>query len=248
MSDGIWAALSGAVAQERSLSVVANNVANVSTTGFRADRVAFREALSQAGTEGPAPDALRFVNVSEVEFDDRAGNLKQTGNPLDLALEGDGYFVVQTPEGQRYTRAGSFVTDAEGTLRTPDGFPVMGRPGDDGTPQPIVLPSERADISIGPDGVIHAGDIEVDQVWVVRFDGGALEKEGLTRFRTEAQAVDAYESNAVRQGMIEQANVNAVAGMHELITVSRSFEAFQKVIDTFQQLDERTARDVGSKR
>jgi len=249
VSDGIWVALSGAVAQERALSVTANNVANASTTGFRGDRVSFRETLSQAGVDGPAPQTLRFVSTSRVDYDESAGALRETGNPLDVALEGDGWFAIRTPEGERYTRAGSFTTDGQGVLRTPDGHAVLGRPEREGDPAPeIVLPQTEAEVTVASDGTIRSGEQAVGQLWLVRFAEGALTKEGHTRFTANGQPQDAYDGNAVRQGMLEQANVNAVAGMHELITVSRSFEAFQKVIDTFQQLDERTARELGKQR
>lgn len=241
MSDGIWAAVSGAVAQQRSLDVVANNVANANTTGYRADRVAFREALADAGTDGPAPDALRFVNISQIAADMHGGSLQQTNGTFDLALEGDGMFSLRTPQGDRYTRAGGFMTDAEGALRTPDGAAVLGRVGD--RVEPIVVPPDATQIEIGRDGIIRADGQEVATLAIARFDQGDLEKEGATRFIGNGAAQPA-EDIVVHQGFLEQSNLNAVAGMNELITVSRSFEAFQKIIDTFQQLDTRTARDL----
>lgn len=246
MGDGIWAATSGAVAQERTLSVIANNVANANTTGYRADRVAFRESLRRAAADGPAPEDIRYVSVSRVEFADRAGVLRDTGNTLDMALEGDGYFAIRDTEGnERYQRAGHFVTDAEGVLRTPDGMEVLGRPPRPGEPPPtLTLPMNGAEIVVGTDGTITSEGNPLGQLRVVRFDEGQLTKEGLTRFVANGQPQEAYGSNSVRQGMLEGSNINAVQGMTQLINVSRSFEAFQKVIDTYAQMNQRTARDI----
>ncbi len=261
MSHGIWSATSGAVAQERTLDVVANNVANATTTGYRADRVAFREFLSRAQADGPAPEDIRYTAVDEVTFDETTGIMKATGNPFDLALEGDGWFVVEGPEGFRYQRAGSFVVGENGTLTTPDGLPVMGRPQDPQSPTAvrITIPNPSGPITIDGDGTLRAtvvdangvatgGSQTLGQLRLVRFaEGDGLRKEGHTRFLADGVPAEAYDTVSVRQGFLEGANVNAIAGMHELITVSRSFEAFQKVIDSFQELDQRTAREVGSR-
>lgn len=245
MSDGIYAALSGAVAQERNLDVVANNVANANTTGFRGDRVAFQAALSQAGLDGPAPDGLRFVDVPEVVTDETQGSLHQTGGALDLALSGDGYFVVRGPQGDRYTRAGNFVTNADGVLQTPDGLDVMGRPEDPARPRPvqIVIPREAEQVEIATDGTVRADGTEVGRLRLVELT--SAQKEGRTLF-TAQRATDS-DGTQVAQGYLEDSNINAVAGLNELINATRSFEAFQKVIDTFHTLDNRTARDLAGR-
>jgi len=245
VSDGIYAALSGAIGQERSLDVVANNVANANTTGFRGDRVAFSEALSQAGLDGPAPDALRFAEVSAIVTDTTQGSLEQTGGTLDLALSGDGYFVVRGEQGDRYTRAGNFVADAEGVLRTHDGLAVMGRPEDPSRPRPVEIhiPRDARDVLIASDGTVRADGVEVGRLRLVELTDA--QKEGSTRF-TAQNAVDTEETQ-VSQGYLEDSNINAVAGLNELINATRSFEAFQKVIDTFKQLDSRTARDLAGR-
>ncbi len=244
MSDGIWAALSGAVAQQRSLDVTANNVANANTAGFRADRLVFEQALSQAGTDGPAPDAVRFVETAEMVTDHRAGALQQTGNPLDLALEGDGWFSVQTPSGERFTRAGAFVTNADGLIVTADGHPLLGVQEGDGPPPTLRLPPDASSIRVADDGTVYANERPIGRIRLTRFSEQPR-KEGLTLY-VGGQGAEPADAR-VRQGYLEMANVNAVAGMNELITVTRSFEAFQKVIDTFQALDERTARDLGAR-
>jgi flagellar basal-body rod protein FlgF len=247
MSDGIYSALSGAIAQQRSLDIVANNVANASTTGFRADRVAFSEVLPPAG-ETTRADALRYVAVSEVRTDQSAGALRQTGNPLDLAISGEGYFAVRTDHGVRFTRAGSFVQDGDGLIRTQAGHVVMQRRDDpDSTPEGIVVPRGTTSLEVGADGTVRADGATLGRLQIVRFtDETALEKEGLTLFRARDEARPADDATIV-QGHVESANVNAVAGLNELITTTRSFEAFQRVIQGFRQIDERTARDLGSR-
>ncbi len=241
MSDGIWAALSGAVAQERNLEVVANNVANANTVGFRADRVVFEQALAEAGNDGPAPDAVRFVSVAEIVTDQRAGAMQQTGNSLDVAIEGDGWLAVRTGNGERYTRAGSLATNGDGELMTPDGHLVLAEPPEEGVEPPTIqIPSDAIEIRIATDGQIYADEAALGRLRVVQFETPP-QKEGLTLYTGQnPEASDAQ----VRQGYLESANVNAVTGMNELITVTRSFAAFQKVIDTFRMLDERTARDI----
>lgn len=246
MSDGIFSALSGAIAQQRALDNAANNVANANTTGFRASRLMFGEVLARA-SNNPAPDVLRYTEVTESRTVTDPGFIKQTGNTLDLALQGDGFFVVQTPAGERYTRAGSFVADENGELRTPEGFAVV---GDGGT---FSLPSDASAIVIDPTGTVQATSASagseastIGKLKIVRFnDPSTLMKEGATLFASPTErAVDDTETT-VLQGFLEGANVNAVAGMNELITVSRSFEAFQKIINTFRQLDEQSAREIG---
>ena len=244
MSDGIWAAVSGAVAQQRALDVTANNVANANTTGFRGDRVAFREALSAAsGQDQAAPDSLRFVNVSQVQASREAGTLQQTGGDLDLAIQGEGWFSIETPNGERYTRGGQFSVDAQGGVRSRSGDPLLvwqSEPG--GDTQELRVPPDAVEITVGLDGTVSADGDAVGRLAIRRFEEDALTKEGDTRFVAEGagEPSDAQ----VLQGYLESSNINAVAGMNELITVSRSFEAFQKIIDTFQQMDQRTARDL----
>ena len=244
MGDGIYSAASGAIAQERSLSVVANNVANASTTGFRGDRVAFSEALNDARVDPKRTESLRYVVLSRVETDHTPGALKQTGNPLDVALLDEGYFAIETPSGERFTRAGSFVADPEGTLRTLGGHAVLGSGGSS-----LSIPQGASEVGFGEDGTLLADGRSVGKLRVVRFaEPQGLVKEGLTFFAAPQGVVpEEVESGQVAQGHIENANVNAVAGMNELITVSRSFEAFQKVIQTFRELDDRTARELGAR-
>jgi flagellar basal-body rod protein FlgF len=251
MSDGIYSALSGAIAQERNLTVVANNVANTNTTGFKADKAIFAEVMNKVKSSLPIAPSLRYGVVSELSMDTQSGNLRQTGRPLDVALQGDAYFALDTPNGERYTRAGSFVLDRDGVLRTLAGLPVLQNTGSISRPvDKIVIPQATKEISISPDGAVSADGQELATLRLVRFDGpDSLLREGLTLFAPQngAKPRAVERTTTVEQGFLESANVNAVTGMNELISVTRSFEALQKVIETFRDLDNRTARDVGGK-
>jgi len=258
MSDGIYSALSGAVAQERALSAVANNVANVNTTGYKADKTIFAEVMAKAQKQLPTAPSLRYATVSQFAVDAQAGSLKQTGRTLDVALHGDGYLTVLTPQGERYTRAGSFVMDQEGVLRTPGGYEVLREGKRELTDPPnqlppgkrIKFPPNTQEITFNQDGTISADAVVMGKLKLVQFDTqeDAL-REGLTLFTNQPgkQPKQAQPTTTVEQGYLETANVNAVSGMNELINVSRSFEALEKVIETFRQLDDRTARDVGGR-
>jgi flagellar basal-body rod protein FlgF len=257
MSDGIYSAASGAVAQAKALNAVANNVANVNTTGYKADKAVFAEVMKKVKTALPAEPSLHYNTVSQFAVDTQPGALKLTGRSLDVGLHGEGYLTVRTPQGERYTRAGSFMMDNAGVIRTPGGFEVM-QVGRKRTPDPkelppgerIVVKPETKEILIGQDGYVSADGVKLGQLKLVQFDSqeDAL-REGLTLFTNAPgkQPKVAGPNMTVEQGYLETANVNAVSGMNELILVSRSFEALEKVIDTFRQIDERTAHDVGGR-
>lgn len=252
MASGIYSALSGAVAQERTLAVVANNVANANTTGYKADRVAFDEALAQgaAAVDARRSESLKYTAINRVEADQSSGGVLQTGNDLDVALQGDGFFVINTPNGERFTRNGAFVVDAEGVLRTHAGHAVMGDAGGAQRPgQELSLPQGDGQVLIGDDGTINAAGVEVGKLKLVKFgDPKALEKEGLTLFRDPGAAqLGDLEGAQLIQGSLETSNVNAVSGMSELITVTRAFDALQKVIQTFRDVDGKAARDLASR-
>ena len=128
MANGIYIAVSGAQAEMRHLDVIANNLANANTPGFKADRINFREVLAKSSVPDEQQDR-RFVEVSGTHTDLNSGTLRLTGNPLDLAVLGDGFFKVGTPRGERITRGGSFIQAADGTVMTSSGNPLLGRDG-----------------------------------------------------------------------------------------------------------------------
>ena len=242
MGHGIYTALSGAIAQQRALEVVANNVANVNTVGFRADRVSFKATLGR-DIQGTPDRAQRFVEVDAIKPENWQGRLEETGNKLDVALMGPGFLAVEGPggEGERYTRAGHLVTDAEGTIRTVQGRAVLDEGG-----STLSVPPDTRGIEIKYDGEILLDGESVGRLKLVEFAQPTdLEKEGATLYRApDGMEPQDPENTQVMQGNLEYPSHNGVAGVTGLITASRQFAAFQKLIQTFKQLDERAARSL----
>lgn len=243
MSDGIWSALSGAVGQMAVLDAAANNVANASTSGFRADRPMFKEVLSRASTARNAAPAgqwrnVRYAAVDAVSSDMTPGAITQTGRPLDVALRGEGMFVVQTPQGDRYTRMGSVRIATDGTLTTVSGQPYLGT-----DKRPIKVPATSTDASIAPDGTVKAGGATVGTLEVVNFaKPGELQKAEPSLFVATAKSGAAKPVAAVLEPKsLEGSNVSAVKGMVDLIGATRGFEACQSVIEAFKDADRRAA-------
>ena len=234
MGSGIYVATAGAVAQSTALDVTANNIANAGTTGFRGARVTFQEALARARS----PDVALVGNATS-GVDGEAGTITQTGNPLDLALDGDGYLAVDTPQGPRYTRAGALERAPDGRLSTVDGHPVRGQGG-----APIVLPEGASAIAITAEGAISADGVEVGRLELVRFAPGALSREGATLMAARGQPL-AGEPPRVIQGALEGSNVNVVRGVVDLVKVSRTYESLLRLIEGYHQVESRAARDLG---
>lgn len=236
MADGIYAALSGAIAQARALDVISNNMANASTTGFKRDDLVFKEIFKQAGAN---PDVThRQVVLEDVVPNLSQGSLKTTGNPLDVALEGEGFFVVQTSGGERLTRAGSFNLDPAGTLVDAGGNAVLGDAG------PIVVPPEGG-ASIDVTGNVLSRGLPVGKLRVVNAETGDLIREGNNLWRVkDGSTPTPVDSAHVESGSIEGSNVSVVASMSELIWVTRVFESFQNTIETFRSIDQKTANEI----
>lgn len=238
MANGIYSALSGAIARETSMQVLANNMANLGTTGFKRDQVTFKEVLAES--EGLVNLTHRQVGLSTVEPDFSRGGLNRTGNVLDVAVLGDGFFEIETPEGQRYTRAGAFTLNAEGQLTTPDGHRVMGAGG------PLQLPSDQRAMIV-ENGVVMAGELEVGRLKVVEFsDRSQLSRAGHNLWiADENQEIQEVENVRLAVGAIERSNVSPVKAMTDLIRVSRHYESLLKAVDTFGKADRRTVADLG---
>jgi len=235
MSSGIYVATAGAVAQSNALDATANNIANAATTGFHGDRVTFREALTAARS----PD-VATVGAGTTRVDAQAGALLPTESPLDLALDGDGYFGVATPAGPRYTRAGNFQLDPKGNLVTADGFAVRGQGG-----APINIPAEATQIAIAADGTVSADGNEIGKLELVRFAANQVKREGGSLFSATGRPL-AGELPKVRSGMLESSNVNVVRGVVDLVKVSRTYESLMRVIQGYHDIESRAARELGT--
>lgn len=229
MIKGFYITASGMLARELVQEVLANNVANSGTVGFKRDRVIFRGVLE--GTYGPE-------GVLRVRTDHAQGPLIRTGNPLDLAIQGRGFFVVETPEGIRYTRDGHFSLDEEGTLVTAEGYPVLGEGGT------LELDLGGA-VSFGEDGTVKVGDVVVGRLRVEDFDDlGALKKVGGGLFAADVEGKPA-EDFRIRQGFLEGANVSPVAEMVRMISNYRAYEAEQRALIAQDETLRKAVNEVG---
>ena len=249
MSGAIYMSAAGAMAYEKRMQVISNNLANINTSGFKKDKGHFQiinspdsikedlEKNSISEEKQQPPLWLQF----ETRTDFSAGSLKITGNPLDLALEGDGFFCIKTEQGTQYTRNGNFSLDQDGMLVTMDGLPVLGEGG------PINIEGDT--FTVGVKGNISVDGNLVDTIKIVGFEKpDALEKTGNSLFAIDDKnAVESrMENTGVSQGFIELSNVNAIRMMTEMIEVLRGYESYQKAIKTADEANAKAINDVGS--
>ncbi len=231
MDSGMYAALSGNLIAMKKLDVVANNLANIGTAGFKKDRIMFESLLDNAANPNQAGDRM--------DTDYSAGSTRQTGNTLDLALEGDGFFVVNTPQGTAYTRQGRFHLGSNGKLLTNEGYEVQGG----GT---ISLPGGKLDID--SKGRISVAGKDVATLDIVDFPKPySLKKVGSTLFvPADEQSYPVSARNTrVQQGFLEDSNVNAIQEMAQLIETNRFFEACQKVMKSHDEMKDKAVNELG---
>ena len=244
----MYAAYTGLLARTQALDTAANNLANTGTVGFRAQRDYFRSVLTGLG-DGVSPsqvgDAVNDFGVLGGSLIDQGeGSVTATGNPLDLALDGQGFFAIQTQAGVQYTRDGSFTRSATGQLQTQQGEAVLDVAG-----QPITVPSGA--VSVGPDGSVSVttpeGSAIVGEVGVFGFpQGTAMVAEGTNRFVPPAGVQAAVVATPIQEGSLEGANVDAVHGTMQLILVQRQAEMMQKALSTFNnEFDKTAAEELG---
>jgi flagellar basal-body rod protein FlgF/flagellar basal-body rod protein FlgG len=234
MDSGYYAAMTGLVARSQALDIAATNLANAQTPGYRAEQEYFRSVLLGPGALDSLEDSQlgRTVNNFGVLGGDRLnmaqGAIAQTGNPLDLAIEGEGFFMVQTPSGPRYTRDGSFHRTPGGQLVSAAGEPVLSATG-----QPIPVPP--GEVTVGADGVLSVSGGVAATVGVFTFPAGAqLTAEGANRYRAPDDAAPALSKNAaIHQGAVEAANQDVIHGTMNLIFVQREAEMMQRALTVF---------------
>lgn len=251
MSTGIWSAASGAVGKTSALEVTADNVANATTPGFRAETAVFRQTLATAVDKTRGTESMRYAITRTNVPHFNPGQIVESGKPLDAAIpDANGFFVVQTAQGERYTRAGSFRLTQEGALVLPDGSPVLGE-----NRKPLQIDATQPNIRIDNQGQLVAGDSltgeqTLGKLRMVKFnDVNGLQKEGhiLLRALPQAGAASTYDGD-VAAGCVEQSNANAVQGMTQLVSLSREFEMITKVIEAFSTIDHKAATDIASSR
>jgi flagellar basal-body rod protein FlgF len=205
----------------REMAVVANNLANSGTTGFRREGVVFSEFVA-ATAEGPS---LSMAHASGRHVDLSQAPVSQTGGSLDFAIQGEGFFLIETPQGDRLTRAGSFTPSPEGELVTPDGYRLLDIGG-----APIFLPPDAGQVALGKDGTLSAGGQPIAQLGVWRpLDPLSLRHQSGTLF--SADEIEPVEGAELLQGMLEDSNVEPVSEIARMIEVQRAYELGQRFLD-----------------
>jgi len=235
---GLARAVKASLSQQARYEMIANNLANVETPGFKADRFSFSETLNEVVT----------TDLSQ-------GQTRHTGNKLDMAIDGVNFFTVETPQGTRYTRNGTFTLNNENVLVTKNGDPVLGKNG------PITI--EGNDLVIDEDGNVWVDGANVDTLKIAQFGGdnpdsewifgaeGAtsekLKKSGNSYFKYDGDENEVKEAEKfkVSQGYIEQSNVLVMSEMVRLIETQRNFESFNKILQTFVETDTKATNEVG---
>ena len=226
MQNAVLVGLSRQVGLAREMDVVANNIANLNTTGYKADGSIFEEFLSSAARADQTGSRVSFVSDRGVWHDMRQGPIERTGNSLDIAVDGNAFLVVQTPRGERYTRNGALQINSTGELVTSDGYQVLGESG------PITFQPKDRNITISEDGTISvqegnntATESQRGQLRIVSFDQPAqLLKDGSSTFTAPANAApQADKTSRIVQGVVEKSNVRSVIEMSRMIEVTRTY-------------------------
>jgi flagellar basal-body rod protein FlgG len=251
MDIGTYAAASLGIVQLRKLEIQNNNLANVNTVGFKRQILVtspedFKDTFAKE-FEGKDPYAtgdqkrVTTVNEAATHTDFSMGAIKSTGNPLDVALRNaNDFFVVNTPQGRMFTRAGNFTLDANGTLVTQDGMQVQGDGG--------AIIAQGTGVNISADGTVRAGGLPVGRLQVARFtDTKGLQPVEGTRFKIASGPQPTTVEGFLEPRALEMSNVSAVTGMIDLITTNRAFDAYTKAAQTIDSLNQAAITQVGKR-
>lgn len=244
--EGIYPAISGSLLQEKRLEVLSNNLANINTIGYKEDRPVFETYItgnnlpfrSLTHTRIIPEEAYAvFTGINSVFSQ---GELRYTSNPLDLTINGDGFFVIETPQGKAYTRKGNFTINDESLLVTQEGLPVLGNGG--------TITIGRGQVTIDNEGSIFVDDKRVDAISLVDFSKPyPLQKIGNSLFvlnNPNAEEI-APTGTTIQQGYLELSNVQAAKAMVEMIGIMRAYESYQKVIKSFNDESLKIINEVG---
>lgn len=261
MLKAIYSPMSGALAQEKVLEIIANNLANVNTVGFKGDSVTFKllEPEPEKNYKSPLPPAnykvamedvfplkgndIAYVGIAGVDRDESQGPALQTGNDTDIMIEGEGMLAVNTPEGIRYTRSGQMAINPNGTLTTPTGHPILGERGN------ITLQAGKFEINHR--GEIYQNEQLVDRIQLFSFsEPASLERAGVNLWHYSGADEDRVQqtNTSVKQGFLEGSNVNAIKNLTSMIIAHRSYEAYQKAVSNYDRMMEISNNQLGSVR
>lgn len=207
----------------REMSTVANNLANLSTTGFRKEGVIFAEHIKALDGN---QDSLSMASANVRLTVQQQGTLTQTNGQFDFAIEGEGFFLIETPDGNHLTRAGNFTPNGEGELVTPDGYRLL-----DGGGSPIFIPPDARSIAVSADGTLSADGVPQTQIGLYKpADPTDLDRKNGVRFQVRGDVIP-VENSAIMQGFVEDSNVNPVIEIARMIEVQRAYELGQGFLD-----------------
>lgn len=258
MLNNIYVPVAGALAQERALEAISNNLANVNTVGYKQDTVSFTlldpepnknypDTMPPANFKEDMKDVyplhgneMNYVGMAEMNRDWSQGPAKNTQNKYDVMLQGEGFLTVQTGEGERYTRAGDLSINNDGVLTSKTGDPILGEKG--------LIYVRSTDFEINQSGEIFQDGQLVDKLKLVTFDNPKeLEKVGNNNFffGGDEQSIRPAGKLTVQQGFLEGSNVNAIKSMTSMIVAHRSFEAYQKAVSNYDKMMEKSSNTIG---
>jgi len=253
MDQTMYIATSGALAQQMRLEVLANNLSNSNTVGFKEDKTIFREyfplspvmpgetAVENGSSSAVAPQSDSYVMLERTMVDFSPGQLRSTSNRLDFALNGNGFFCIEAPSGTLYTRKGNFTLNKEGILVTQEGLPVLGNKSK--------IRLGGSDITVDKQGNISEKGSVIDSLRIVDFtDRSVLSKAGDTFFAPADPSITGQnvDEPEISQGFIEMSNVDTVRVMTEMIETLRTYESYQKVIQSYSDVTTKAINEVGS--
>jgi len=234
-----YVTLSAQVALEQRLTTVANNLANINTVGFRGEEVSFETLLSK---KGDTPVAYASAGASFISR--QAGALVSTGNPLDIAIQGNAWLAVKTPAGTVYTRDGRMRMQPDGALQTLNGYPILDA-GNSG----ILLDSSGGEVTISQDGMISQGGRQIGAVGLFSLDPAAkltrYDNSGVTSDKPATPVLD-FNNNGVEQGFVEGSNINPVMEMAKMMMITRDFESVTGAMATTESSQKDAIKTLGS--
>lgn len=255
MVRGLYTGYTGMVNEQKRLDIISNNITNSATVGYKKEGVtnqSFDDVLtlkirdaSVAYQDRVIGDMSLGVKIGEVYTDFNQGSLRETGNTYDLAIEGKGFFPVtvvdkEGNETTKYTRDGSFKRTADGFIVDTNGNHLKSENGD------LVIPPDANDVSIGTDGSVFADNMLIDKIKITDFEDYAyLKKYGENMYEPVDGAVEMDGNSLIHQGFTEQSNINVVSEMVQMITITRAYEANQKVIQTVDTMLDHAVNSVG---
>ena len=242
MDNAMMIGLSRQITLRREMDITANNIANAATAGFKAERLMLHANPKTPARHNDGPERLQYVDEFGVGRNFSQGLLEPTGRPLDLAIEGEGFFVLETPAGERFTRAGRFTLAGQGARVAGDGARVMDEAG-----QAIVVDPAAGPVQISASGEVAQAGAVLARLAVVRFEAlNLLEKTGANRFAATAGAEpEPMAEPVVRQGFSEGSNVRAILEITRMLEVSRAYSSATRLVNNTDELSKKALERLG---